>query len=79
MQFSHSPNSVQTWTGGVMAVGLCEGEIDTVVHELEGRFELAITPWLEQRGFTGKEGDLACLELLKPGLSSLVLVGLGKA
>jgi len=77
MQFSHSPASLQTWTGGVMAVGLCEGEINPVVAELEGRFELSITPWLKQRGFTGQAGDLANLQVLKPGLSSLVLVGLG--
>ena len=70
---------MQTWTGRVMAVGLCEGEIKTLVAELEARFELALTPWLEQQGFTGKTGDVANLQLLKPELSSLVLIGLGKA
>ncbi len=79
MQFSHSPASVQTWTGRVMAVGLCEGEIDALVSELEGRLDLSISPWLEQQGFTGKAGDFASLQLLQPGLSNLVLVGLGKA
>ena len=78
MQFSHSPASVQTWTGRVMAVGLCEGEINPVVSELEDRFGLAITPWLEQRGFTGKAGDLASLPVLTSELSTLVMVGLGK-
>ena len=79
MQFSHSPATLQTWTGSVLAVGVLEGDPQGVVAQLETRFERKITPWLEQRKFRGKTGEVASLQLLTSGLSSLVIVGVGAA
>ena len=77
MQFSHSPATLQTWTGSVLAVGLCEGDGQGLVSQLESRLGLSIQPWLETRRFSGKAGDIATLPVLKEGLTTLVLVGLG--
>ena len=77
MQFSHSPATLQTWTGSVLAVGLCEGDSQGLVSQLESRLGLAITPWLASRRFQAKAGEVASLQVLKEGLTSLVLVGLG--
>ena len=77
MQFSLSPASLESWTGSVLAVGLVESDASGLVEQLESRLELAIKPWLEQRRFKGKSGEVASLQVLKPGLSSLVFVGLG--
>ena len=77
MQFSHSPATLQTWTGSVLAVGLCEGDAQGLVSQLESRLDLSIQPWLETRRFSGKAGDIATLPVLKEGLTTLVLVGLG--
>ena len=77
MQFSLSSASLESWTGSVLAVGLVESDTSGLVEQLESRLELAIKPWLEQRRFKGKPGEVASLQVLKPGLSSLVFVGLG--
>ena len=77
MQFSHSPATLQTWTGSVLAVGLCEGDAQGLVSQLESRLGLSIQSWLETRRFSGKAGDVATLPVLKEGLTTLVLVGLG--
>ena len=79
MQFSLSSASLESWTGSVLAVGLVESDASGLVEQLESRLELAIKPWLEQRRFKGKSGEVASLQVLKPGLSSLVFVGLGSA
>ena len=79
MQFSLSSASLESWTGSVLAVGLVESDASGLVEQLESRLVLAIKPWLEQRRFKGKSGEVASLQVLKPGLSSLVFVGLGSA
>ena len=79
MQFSLSQATLQTWNGSVLAVGLVEDGASGLVEQLESRLELAIQPWLEQQRFKGKPGDVVSLQVLKPGLSSLVFVGLGPA
>ena len=79
MQFSPSQATLQTWAGNVLAVGLCEGDPSGLVKTLELRLGLAITPWLEQKRFQAKPGDVCCLQVLQPGLTNLVLVGLGSS
>ncbi|MGC6483190.1 MAG: leucyl aminopeptidase [Synechococcus sp.] len=79
MQFSLSVATLQTWTGSVLAVGLMESDASGLVEQLESRLGLAIKPWLEQRRFKGKPGDVASLQVLNADLSTLIFVGLGAA
>ncbi len=77
MQFTPTSATLQTWTGQVLAIGLYAEDPTGLIPQLEERLGLSIGPWLEQRRFRSKPGEVAALQVLKDGLDSLVLVGLG--
>ncbi|NDD44910.1 MAG: leucyl aminopeptidase [Synechococcaceae bacterium WB9_4xC_028] len=79
MQFSLSPANLSAWSGSVLVVGVHEQDPQGLIGELETRLGLAIAPWLERQRFQGKGGELAKVQLLRPEISSLILVGLGAA
>ena len=77
MQISLSSAQPKAWSGTVLALGIAEGDPNSLIPAMEERFSISLSDWLEQRKFQGKNGESASLQLLNPDCASLVLVGMG--
>ncbi|KGG16227.1 MULTISPECIES: leucyl aminopeptidase [unclassified Prochlorococcus] len=79
MQISLNQESLQSWSGSVLAIGLLEENIEEQLKILEGIFDSkALANHLEEKNFFGKNGEKVKLEVIGGSPEKLILVGLGK-
>ena len=77
--FHCSTDSLRTWSGDALAVGVFAGEAgETTRTALAARFGAALPARLEQRRFKAKPGECLVLERLGETPATLVLIGLGE-
>ncbi len=77
MQISLTPASLESWSGDVLALGLLESDLKENIPALEKLCGNSLEKSLQQKTFTGKEGDLAIFQLLDGNPYKIVLIGLG--
>ena len=54
MQISLSSAQPKAWSGTVLALGIAEGDPNSLIPAMEERFSISLSDWLEQRKFQGK-------------------------
>ena len=79
LAFRCSTDSLHTWSGDALAVGLFAGEAgEAGRNALADRFGAAVLQRLEQRRFKAKPGECLSLERLGETPATLLVVGLGE-
>ncbi len=79
MKVSTTTDTLQSWEGTSLIIGLIEGALEQKLNQLERRIGESLSESLKNKAFNAKSGEILSFQLFHGPFKKLILIGLGES